>query len=305
MTWVAAIAAVERVAARQFGVFTARQAELEGVSQRMLSYQSRPGRRWRRVLPGVYEVLDAPSDWRRPLMAAQLWGGPACVLSHRSAALLLRWDGVRPGMPVDLCSPTCTRAPAIKVHRKAIPEADIVETSGLRHTAALRTLLDVAAVVDDLTFELALEAAVRAGLPIESIVARPGAHGAARIHRVLALRPPDAPATGSELETRFVQLVRPSPVVPTPQRQVPVYLDGVPIAYLDLAWPSLGLFVELDGKGTHDRPSALLYDRDRQNKIVTMLGWGPLRYTWDDVVNRPVTTLRKVEDAIRRAARAG
>lgn len=106
------------------------------------------------------------------------------------------------------------------------------------------------------------------------------------------------PPTGSELETRFVQLVR-TTAVPTPERQVPVTRRGRVIARLDLAWPEVGLFVELDGVASHDRVEALLYDRHRQNEIVTSLGWRPLRFTWSDVVHRPRTTAREVERAHR------
>jgi len=108
------------------------------------------------------------------------------------------------------------------------------------------------------------------------------------------VRPAGAPPTGSELETRFVQLVRGT--LPDPERQVPVMKDGRVFALLDLAWPSRRLFVELDGKW-HDDPEARPYDRDRQNEVVTLTGWRPLRYEWADVVHRPRTTLRKIEAA--------
>ena len=142
---------------------------------------------------------------------------------------------------------------------------------------------------------MALESGVRRDPTLLVSVAerarRQGSRGTARIQRVLAKRPPGAPPTGSELETRFLQLVRRSAVVREPERQVRVL--GY---YLDVVWPAWSRFAELDGKAWHDdRPGAAPYDRDRKNEIVIATGWLPLRYGWADVVHRPNTTLRKLE----------
>jgi very-short-patch-repair endonuclease len=293
-----AIEAVEQeVAARQFGVFTELQAFHWNVSKDMVSHHSEPGRRWRRVAPRVYEVLALPADWRRPLMAAQLSIGPKAVLSHRAAAAVLGMDGVRPGV-VELTAPTGGTHPGWIRHRNVVPDDDIIMTGPLRHTTVIRTVADLAGVLDDEHWEMALEWVLRKG----GTIVVPKSKGAARAKRVLAQRPPDAPPTGSELETRFVQLVRRAGL-PQPDRQFPVSSRGEVIAYVDLAWPALEFFAELDGVAFHDREQALLYDRHRQNQIVTILGWRPLRYTWDDVVKRPSTTTRELRSALGRGPR--
>jgi very-short-patch-repair endonuclease len=168
-------------------------------------------------------------------------------------------------------------------------------TGPLRHTTLARTLADLAGVLDDEHWEMALEFVLRNG----GSPTAPAGKGAARTKRVLAQRQPGAPPTGSELETRFLQLVRRAGL-PVPDRQVPVSWRGEVIAYVDLAWPELDVFAELDGVAFHDRERALLYDRHRQNQIVTILGWRPLRYPWDDVVKRPNTTARQLGSALSR-----
>jgi hypothetical protein len=39
-------------------------------------------------------------------------------------------------------------------------------------------------------------------------------------------------------------------------------------------------------------------DRQRQNDVVRILGWRPLRFTWDDVVRRPNVTGRVTLSAV-------
>ena len=96
--------------------------------------------------------------------------------------------------------------------------------------------------------------------------------GTARIRRVLALRPPGAPPTESLLETLMVQLARTVPGLPEPVRQLEVEW-----ARVDLAWPDLGLFVELDGQQHKDQP---LYDARRETAVVAATGWLCGRFTW-------------------------
>jgi hypothetical protein len=168
-------------------------------------------------------------------------------------------------------------------------------TGRLRHTTPLRTFTDLAGTLDDDGIELALEWLLRnQHASLDDLKGM-----TAGLRRVLAQRPPGAPPTGSELETRFVQITR-STAIPDWVRQHPVWLDGRDIFYLDLCQPDIGLFTELDGRWAHSSSTAIFADRHRQNLIVKLLGWLPLRYTWDDIVDRPVATARDVESTYRR-----
>jgi very-short-patch-repair endonuclease len=97
---------------------------------------------------------------------------------------------------------------------------------------------------------------------------------------VLARRGVGTPATESELETRFLQIVRRARL-PAPQRQVQVGRRR-----LDFAWPSWRLAVELDGMAHHTGRLARQRDNTRQNELV-LLQWTVLRFTWADVTQRP------------------
>jgi hypothetical protein len=292
------ISAIEAVAGQQHGVFSERQARACGVSAHMLWHHTRRGQRWSLTAARVYEVADRPGDWRRPLMAAALSLGDGGRVSHRSAGQLLRVDGVRDGPPEVIVARGRTN-PEWRLHRQANVPAEITVTDVIPHTTPARTLRDLCSVLDENHLEMALESALRLGYmtldDFERLAATAGWKGVTRLRAVLDRRPPGAPPTGSELETRFVQLVRVLGL-PDPERQYAVMLNGDVIAVLDLCWPDVGLFVELDG-GTHEQLAALRRDRQRQNDVVRLLGWRPLRFTWTDVVQRPNVTGRIVRQA--------
>src|SRR5207253_4051467 len=123
----------------------------------------------------------------------------------------------------------------------------------------------------------------------------------ARIRRVLALRPPGAPATESLLETLMVQLARDVPGIGDLERQYRVEDEhGQFVAYLDLAKPVPGFFVELDGQQHKDQP---IYDARRETAVVAATGWLPGRFTWTEVTRYPASTKRRLAAVFRQALR--
>jgi hypothetical protein len=192
--------------------------------------------------------------------------------------------------------------------RRQLDPDHIVTIHGVRCVDALYALIDVAATVDDLVWEQALESALRRGLTtiaaIEEVLpslARARRPGTARIRRVLALRPAGAPPTESLLETLMVQLARTIEGLPTPVRQyVVVDQHGQFVARVDLCWPELGLFIELDGQQHKDQP---LYDARRETAVVASTGWLCGRFTWHEVVRLSVATARRLHALVEQARR--
>jgi hypothetical protein len=95
-------------------------------------------------------------------------------------------------------------------------------------TAPVITVLDIAADLDDITWEWSVECAIRKDLVTMSAMTAEIDHratlhrpGVGRARRVLALRPPNARATGSQLETEFIQLIRPVEEIPEEERHFP------------------------------------------------------------------------------------
>jgi very-short-patch-repair endonuclease len=85
-----------------------------------------------------------------------------------------------------------------------------------------------------------------------------------------------------------VQLIRTVPGLAEPVRQLWVEAAG---ARLDLAWPHLGLFIELDGQHHKDQP---VYDARRETAVVAATGWLCGRFTWTEVVHTPKSTARRL-----------
>ena len=245
--------------------------------------------RWRRAARGVYaegpEPVTPLDATRESALASD------DIACRRLAAVLLGLDSV-------------SLAGAELARWRMIPPEHVVTVGGVRCTDGTLTMVDLAAVLDDLRWEQALESALRKRLTtiaaIEALAGR--RRGASRIRRVVALRPPGAPPTESLLETLFVQLARPLPDVPEPLRQVDVFDEyGHFVARVDLAWPDLGLFVELDGQHHRDQP---VYDAIRETAVVTATGWRCGRFTWHEVVHLPTSTARRLRRLVATVSRA-
>jgi hypothetical protein len=236
------------------------------------------------------------------MLAAQLWGGPSALLSHRAAALILGLDGITAARP-ELWLPVRKAAAGVIVHTGVVASSDVTTTGPFRHTGVTRTVIDLARVLDDDALELVLESALRTNpRRVRHLV------GARRptLRRVLARRGAGTPPTESEVETLYIQLLRTVGVPPPVRQHCVIDAGGRLLARLDLCWPEAKLWVELDSKAWHDRPEALFRDRSRQNAVVAELEWLPLRFTWADVVHDADATGRRTAAMYRRrVARLG
>jgi very-short-patch-repair endonuclease len=284
--------AVARLAGRQYGVFSSTQARQCDATEALIHRRARSGL-WERTAPAVYRLPGFPDCWLQRLMIAVLDAGDGAVVSHRAAARLWDLDGVRVHL-VEITVPRARRRyRAAIVHETAPFTPDECTTvDGLPVTSPVMTLLQLGAVAPDDVVERAYESARRRHLVADDdLIALLDSRraGASTLRRVLARRQPDDACTESELETRFVQLVRRAGL-PDPRRQQTG--DGYRI---DFTWPGRRLAVELDGLGFHDGRLRQQHDRTRQNRVV-IAGWRILRFTWDDVTRRPeavVAALRR------------
>lgn len=141
-----------------------------GIGTDLLPYHARTGR-FVRIYQGVYRLRDYPSSQYDPVVAAWLaLGRGAVVVSHESALALHELTGVTPSV-VHLTVPRSRRylptLPYVRIHTTTRPwdGADTVERDGVRVTALIRTLLDIAeAGIGPEEMEMAVRQAVRRGL---------------------------------------------------------------------------------------------------------------------------------------------
>lgn len=137
------------LASGQAGYFTAAQAHTCGYGWPLLSYHTGTGR-FIRVRRGIYRLRDYPSSPNEDVMAAWLGAGKErSVVSHESAIALLGLSDVVPNA-IHILVPRSRRGlradPPISLHTTIHPllPGDVVVREGIRLTAPLRTILDVA-----------------------------------------------------------------------------------------------------------------------------------------------------------------
>jgi hypothetical protein len=253
---------------------------------------------WQRVAQGVFLPCTEPATFIERAIAMALSSGG--VISHSLAARLHDFDSAWLSEPFITIAPDLRRR-NIRARYRALTDDEVTTIRGLRCTSGLRTLTDLAAEVDDIRWEHALEFALRKEFTtvaeLDHLCDELGkgrTKGVARMRRVLQLRPSGAPPTESLLETLMVQLIRSAPWLPEPQRQVGVYNRwGDFVARVDLAWPERGVFIELDGQHHRNQP---VYDSRRETAVVAATGWLPARFTWDEVTRIPKPTIRRLTE---------
>ena len=214
--------------------------------------------------------LDGACEGPREILVAPPFGpSPRKTIVHRTT----RWQ------------------PEYHTIKRGIPVTDIN-----------RTLVDYAAVVPPVLTERALEDAFRRGYTNEGALRRrlavaggPGARGAGRLRRVLDGRPEGRPAR-SGFEVMLLDVIR-QYGLPMPVRNYVVYVDGIPVAELDLAYPHGLIDLEAMGAKWHSTRRQRIRDAERQ-ALLKALGWEIELFDWDLVVYRPAEAAAQIRAAL-------
>lgn len=281
----------------QHGIVTRWQLVSSGVPRTLIDERVKSARLVR-VGHCVYRVpgLDGP---HRDVLASVYGFGPHAVGSHQTAGRLH-------DLLVDITTPVVVSAwrghPArrdgVELHRVQLPADERTVCDGVPVTSVARTILDLAAVLQNRSFEQAIARGLRLGrvteLELLRIIARyPRRAGAPRLRAILAADQQPA-MTRSEAEERFLALIR-SGELPVPQVNVRVH--GFEI---DFYWRSHAVAVEIDGFAYHATPAAQQRDR-RRDSTLGAAGIRVLRFTWTDLTTRSQATLVKVALALGRS----
>jgi very-short-patch-repair endonuclease len=265
---------IAELADRQHGVVAVWQLTALGFTHREILYRASIGR-LHRIHRGVYAVGYRTLTPKGHRMAAVLAYGPDAVLSHRSAAA--HWGFAYPSWKIDVTTPRKNHGrKGIRIHSSRLHPEDIMVREGIPITSVARTILDLAAQLeqDPLTrlFEEADRKELIDGRALQSAMARrPHAAGVPRLKAVLATYRGPAD-TRSKLERDFRALIAEAGL---PEPQYNVLVEGLTV---DVYWPQWRLVVELDGKPYHDTPRAYETDRIR-DAILQKAGLRVLRVT--------------------------
>lgn len=249
-----------------------------------------------RVLPGIYAMKAVAHEFEVRCAAVRVWD-PDAVIGGLAAAKLSFWPKARP-TSIEVMSQRKRRGPSwLSLSRARIPPEHVAtDGRGLRITRAAWTAVDQAAGDDGDAIDNALRERVatlrdlkqavgdqcgRRGTPTRRAIVRdsrskPWSQGERRLHRELR-----SAGIKGWVANHWVTLS-----------------DGS--AALDVAFPGLPLYLEFDGKWTHDKPEAFEEDRRRQNALYSELGLIALRITWAMLAD-PALLIRTIKRAIRRA----
>lgn len=255
----------------------------------------------RRVRRGVYAVGHARLEQRSRWMAAVLAVGPGAVLSHRSAAALWGLLPVYAIEPEVTCPRRVRPGPGLHVHESSwVPdEASVVDAIPV--TSISRTLLDLAACVNERQLEQAFNEVEVRGLTdrrsVPELLARhPRRAGANAIKAMFATEARFRGVTRKELERRFATLLA-STDLPLPRRNASIVVTGRHFE-ADCLWVEQQLIVELDGRATHGTTRAFERDRERDRLLVAE-GWRVMRVTWRQLHRTPGAVLADLRRALR------
>lgn len=249
------------------------------------------------IRPGIYRVVDMTDH--DSLLRAALVGLPNAVVSHQSAAVLHGFPGFKAGTPtVTVPSNTTHAFPGVDVHRTSdLLEDHLTVIDRLTTTNMDRTIFDLAGVlpgrwidrlVEDLVIAKRLDlvsfAEFRDGL------ARKGKPGSVVTAEIIDKRLRNGGLDATALERLGLETLRDGGV-PDPVLQYPAPWNDREA--IDAVWPPARFGVEWDSFTWHGSLQSMSNDR-RRDRAAARLGWLIVRYTYEDLVDRPNAVVNEV-----------
>lgn len=251
--------------------------------------------------PGALVIGAAPKTWEQDVAVAVLASGPDAAASHMTAAVL--WGMLNTsGGRVDVVVPRWDRNHRdFTVHESLdLITDDITIHRGIPTTNPARTIVDVGAVFKSAVPEI-YHRGHRLGLvnpdsvgTIVRRVAKKGRRGVGPAKSLLKSLPMVADQTESWAEDLYLKISR-DHGLPEPIQQLEIRTnDGwfacrCDFGYLD---PRLAIFI--DGLAYHNDQAT--FQRDRlQGNLLTRNGWPYLRFTYWDLLNRPLYVVQQVD----------
>jgi len=273
----------------QFGVVHHEDEKV--LNDRQVRYRVKQGR-WHRLMPGVFRIAGCPQSWEGDLLAATLWAGTRCVVSHRSAARLHGLSVFAQTTALELTSPRACRSSKVTVHHtKGVNHHDRLDTyfHHFKVTTVSRTLLDIAPLCDERELATCLDEALSQKKvtleELERVLARSKGRRGVRVLRALvANRSGEGGPTESELERVALSVIEEGGL-PKPAVQRRVRLRGKR-ARVDCSFVAQGVVIECDGYAFHSDVKSFEEDRKRINAL-TVRGFVVLRWTWAALHSRP------------------
>ncbi|TYL45240.1 type IV toxin-antitoxin system AbiEi family antitoxin domain-containing protein [Nocardioides sp. BGMRC 2183] len=192
-------------------------------------------------------------------------------------------------------------------HRPALVAEDLTVRDGLPVTSGTRTALDMIAITDVRHALVTVNGLLHAGETTQAHLERRARGMLYDPHSlatplVLGLADERCESAGESLLLHLCWENH----LPKPQLQHPIRdRHGRIIAYVDFAWPELGLFLEFDGREKYERyrrpdesiADMVLREKAREDLIRELTGWRCIRLVWADLF-RVRSTVRRIREAM-------
>lgn len=242
----------------------------------------------------MLRLLGAEPTFESHVMAAVLGARTGVVASHRCAAVLFGLPGFgRQVVELTALPGGVVRRPDVTSHTtNCLPVSQRTEVRSIPVTSIGRTLMDLTAVLQPQHVERVLDYALSRGLVsfdalvrVYLEVARRGRRKLVVFRELLEARGPGYVPPESELEARFIELLR-SAALSEPRRQVDLGDGDGWIGRVDFLFGRDRLVVEVDGALFHSGLADRRSDAERDRRLVAA-GFRVRRFGWGDVVGNP------------------
>jgi hypothetical protein len=298
---------IAAVATGQLGVFSRAQAHDAGLSDRQLRRRVQSGTLVQ-TGPNGFRYAGSPDTFSSELHALVHDVGEPVFVSGPTAAALHGFDGFRLRRPYHLLVPAnrhLTRA-NVRLHRTdTVDPIDRCEIDRLPVTSAVRTLVELARILDGARLTTCLDSALRDGLVSESLVHRriaalrgSGRYGLPALLRALV---GETVTRGGEswLEREYLRLIHDAGL-PRPDTQVVLSRAGDQLVRVDCRFPGTTVVVELLGYRFHRSRSQMTRDAERMNALIAD-GFRVYQFTYEHVTLRADQVVAVTRRALRRA----
>ena len=292
------------VAGEQDQFFARRQVYEHGGDISLIARRLR-SKRWHAWTDDVFSHPGVSLTPRGELRIALLHMGPAAMAGFQSGAAL------HGALKIDMAPPTLLVrhgthhvAPGATIHQtRLFPEAVIV--AGMPCTPPVRTLLDLAAVLDPLELGRVIDDfVVRRLTTLERLdrglqwTERHRRPGAVTLRKALEGRTHGYVPTGSELERVLDAILMTIPSARA-EKEVSLRGRGALPHRVDRLFRNPPLIVEGDGRLWHARLEQMENDRRRDRRALA-LGFPTVRYGWWELVKTPIEVRRELMDLLQR-----
>lgn len=284
------IAGIARAA---HGVVTRAELLTAGITVKEIAHRVRKGALIPQY-PGVYRAGHCAPSREATYLAAVRAGGPGAVLYGNPAGHLLAILKGPSWPPPEVLTTTERKPKGLRTRRtRSIDRRDVTEVHGIPVTTVPRTLVDLAATLneEELARAVHLAGVIYRVTPdhIERVLRRrPRAKGAAKLKRIAR---GETKVLLSKLEKGFVaRLTEEGLPLPETNRLT----DG---HYVDCRWRGKRVTVELDGFRFHNSRHAW-EDGLRRERKARKRGDKHRRYTYADVFEDPTEMLAELRELL-------